>query len=96
MWFGDRSQWPDLKLDTDPENQPDTGQSIPCSSTPHHGAKPINQIFDISHIPPLSNSPQDTATIAAEDSAAAAAQASKEFLPDVRPKDYKVQGWILS
>ena len=79
VWFGDRSQGPDLKSDADSEGQPDTDQNILHSSTPHCGAKPINQTFDISHIPPLSSSPQDAAAIAAEVSVAAAAQASKEF-----------------
>ena len=62
------------------------------SSTPHHGAKPINQTFDISHIPPLTGSPQDTAAIAAEVSAAAAAQASKEFHWMWDPKITKFKG----
>ena len=61
---------PDLKLDTDSEDQPNIGQNILHSSTPHHGAKPINQTFDISHIPPMTGSPQDAAAIAAEVSAA--------------------------
>ena len=77
--FGDRSQVPDLKLDADSEDHPNTGQNIPHSSTPHRSAKPINQTFNISHIPPLTGSPQDTAAIAAEVSAAVATQASKEF-----------------
>ena len=34
----------------------------------------MNQTFDISHIPPMTGSPQDTAAIAAEVSVAAAAQ----------------------
>ena len=77
--FGDRSQVPDLKSDADSQDQPNMGQDIPHSSTPHHGAKPINWTFDISHIPPMTGSPQDAAAIVAEVSAAAAAQASKEF-----------------
>ena len=51
--FGDRSRVPDLKSEADSEDQPNTGQNIPHSSTPHRGAKPINQTFDISHIPPM-------------------------------------------
>ena len=94
--FGDRSQVPDLKSDdADSEDQMTSGQNIPCSSTPHHGAKPMNRTFDISHIPPMTGSPQDTAAIAAEVSAAAAAQVLKEFLPDAGPKDYQVQGRIF-
>ena len=79
VWFGDRSQVPDLKLDADSEDQSMTGQDILHTSTPYCGAKLTNQTFDISHIPPMTGSPQDTAAIAAEVSAAAAAQASKEF-----------------
>ena len=79
VWFGDRSQVPDLRLDADSEDQPMTGQDIPHSSTPHRGAKPMNWTFDISHIPSMTGSPQDTAAIAAEVSAAVAAQALKEF-----------------
>ena len=77
--FGDRSQVPDLRLDANSEDHPNTGQNILCSSTPHCGAKPINQTFDISHIPPLTGSPHDAAAIAAEVSAAVAAQALKEL-----------------
>ena len=79
VWFGDRSQVPDLKSDADSEDQSSVGQNVPRSSTPHHGAKPMNQTFDISHIPPMTGSPQDTAAIAAEVSVAVAAQALKEF-----------------
>ena len=89
--FGERSQVPDLKLDTDSEDQPTMGQDIPHSSTPHCGAKPINQTFDISHIPPITGSPQDAAAIAAEVSAAAA-QASKEFCWMQDPKITKFKG----
>ena len=70
---------PDLKSDADSEDQPNTGQDIPHSSTPHHGAKPINWTFNISHIPTLTGSSQDAAAITAEVSVAVAAQASKEF-----------------
>ena len=62
---------PDLKSDAESEDHPNTGKNIPHSCTPHHGAKPINWTFDISHIPPLSGSPHDVAAIAAEVSAAA-------------------------
>ena len=78
--FGDRLQMPDLKSDdTDSDDQQNSPPTTPCSSTPHHGAKPMNQTFDISWIPNLTGGPQDTAAIAAEVSAVAAAQASKEF-----------------
>ena len=93
IWFGDRSQVPDLKPDvTDSEDQMTSGQNIPHSSTPHHGAKPVNRTFDISHIPPMTGSPQDAAAIAAEVSAAAAAQASKEFHLMRDPKITKFKG----
>ena len=88
--FGDRSQVPDLKSDADSEDQPMIGQDILHSSTPHHGAKPMNRTFDISYILPMTGSPQDAAAITAEVSAAAATQASKDFLWDARPKDYQV------
>ena len=51
----------------------------------------MNQTFDISHIPPMTGSPQDAAAIAAEVSVAAAAQASKGVLPGVGPKNYQIQ-----
>ena len=90
--FGDRSQVPDLRSDTDSEDQSTTGQDILHSSTPHHGAKPINQNFDISHIPPMTGSPHDAAAITAEVSAAAAAQASKEFHWMQDPKITRFKG----
>ena len=68
---------PDLKSDTDSDDQQNLSQANPRSSTPHHGAKPINKMFDVSHILPLTGSRQDAAAIAAEVSVAA--QASKEF-----------------
>ena len=94
--FGDRSQVPDLKLDADSEDQPNTGQNILHSSTPHHGAKPINRTFDISHIPSLTGSPQDVAAIATEVSAAVAAQASKEFCQMQDSKITKFKGRYLA
>ena len=97
IWFGDRSQVPDLKLDdADSEDQTTSGQNIPHSSTPHHGAKPMNRTFDISHIPPMMVSPQDAAAITAEVSAAAAAQASKEFCQMWDPKITKLKGRYLA
>ena len=88
---------PDLKSDdADSEDQTTLGQNIPHSSTPHHGAKPMNRTFDISHIPPMTGSPQDAAAIAAEVSAAAAAQASKEFCWMWDPKITKFKGRYLA
>ena len=55
----------------------------------------MNQTFDISHIPPMTGSPQDAAAITAEVSAAVSCPSIKGVLPDVRPKDYQVQGWIF-
>ena len=77
--FGDRLQVPDLKSDADSDDQQNSPPTTLHSSTPHCGAKPTNQTFDISWIPNLTGGPQDAAAIAAEVSAAAAAQASKEF-----------------
>ena len=96
VWFGDRSQVPDLKSDTDSEDQSSVGQNVPQSSTPHCGAKPMNQTFDISHSPPMTGSPQDTAAIAAEVSVAAAAQAWKEFCRMRDPKITKFKGGYLA
>ena len=78
---------PDLKSDTDPSDPPSPSHTtIPHSSTPHHGAKPLNQTFVISQILPLTGNSQDAATIVAEVSAAAAAQALKEFCHMQDPK----------
>ena len=93
--FGDRSQVPDLKLDADSEDQSSVGQNVLQSSTPHRGAKPMNQTFDISHIPPMTGIPQDAAAIATEVSVAAAAHGVKGIPPDVGPKNYQVEGWIF-
>ena len=83
--FGDRSQVPDLKLDADSEDKSTVGQDVPQSSTPH---------WDISHVPPMTGSPQDAAAIAAEVSAAVAVavQASKEFCQMWDPKITKFKG----
>ena len=54
---------------------------------------PLNQTFDVSGIPPANlDNAQDAATIAAEVSAAAAAQASKEFRCMREPKITKLCG----
>ena len=87
---------PDLKSDADSEDQSTVGQDVLQSSTPHRGAKPMNQTFDISHIPPMTGSPQDAAAIAAEVSVAAAAQASKEFHQMRDPKITKFKGRYLA
>ena len=50
----------------------------------------MNRTFDISHITPITGSPQDTAAITAEVSAAVAAQASKEF-PRMQDKQHLAQ-----
>ena len=70
---------PDLKSDTDSDDQQNSPPTTLRSSTPHCGAKPMNQTFDISQIPTLTGGPQDAAAITAEVSAATAAQVSKEF-----------------
>ena len=91
--FGDRSRMPDLKSeDADSEDQQLSPPTIPRSSTPHRGARPINRTFDVSHIPNLTSVPQDAAAIAAEVSAAAVAQASKEFRRMRDPKITKFKG----
>ena len=84
---------PDLKLDdADSDDQQNSPPIILCSSTPHRGAKPMNQTFDVSQIPTLTSGPQDTAAIAAEVSAVVAAQASKEFHRMRDPKITKFKG----
>ena len=94
--FGDRSQMPDLKSDADSDDQQNSPPTIPHSSTPHRGVKPMNQTFDVSHIPNLTGGPQDTAAIAAEVSAVVAAQASKEFCRMRDPKITKFKGGYLA
>ena len=67
----------------------------PYSSTPFRGSSqvPLNRTFDISGIP-ISNTgnPQDAATIVPEVSAAAVAQASKEFQHMQEPEITKLGG----
>ena len=78
--FGDRPTVPNMKLDgglsdlSIPQNCP-----APYSSTPSRDARPMDKIFDICQILPLSNDSPTAASIAAKVSEAAAAQASKEF-----------------
>ena len=84
---------PDLKSDdADSEDQQTLPPTIPRSSTPHRGKRPRNETFDVSHIPNLTSVPHDAAAIAAEVSAAAAAQASKEFRRMRDPKITKFKG----
>ena len=83
---------PDLKSDANPDDQQNSPPTTLRSSTPHHGAKPMNQTFNISHIPNLTGGPHDTAAIASEVSAAVAAQASKEFHQMQDPKITKFKG----
>ena len=95
VWFGDRSQVPDLKSDADPEDHTSTSQAILHSSMPYHGTHPLNRTFDINQISPLTGGPQDAATIAAEVSAVVAAQVSKGVLPYAQPKDHQIQGQLF-
>ena len=73
---------------------PSTNHLPPYSSTPFHRSSQmlLNQTFDVSGIPPgnIGNA-QDAATIVAEVSAAAAAQASKEFWCMWEPKITKLR-----
>ena len=61
------------------------------SSTPHR-AVPSNRTFDVGTNAPLVDDSRNTATIAAEVSAAAAVQASKEFHRMREPKITKLRG----
>ena len=79
-------------MDADSDEQQISPPTTPHSSTPHRGARPRNQTFDISHIPNLTSVPHDAAAIAAEVSAVAAAQASKEFCRMRDPKIMKFKG----
>ena len=92
--FGDRSNWPDLESDVAGSGAPTSAQLPPYSLTPFCGSSqvPLNRTFDISGIPPANlGNAQDAATIAAEVSAAAAAQASKEFRRMREPKITKLR-----
>ena len=95
--FGDGPKWPDLKSDANLGNQvPPSSHNLPHSSTPYCTSaiptNPLNRTFNISGILPLSGNPQDAATIVAEVSAAAVAQASKEFWHMWEPKITKFKG----
>ena len=69
---------------------------MPHSSTPYRTSiphvNPLNHTFDVSGISPLMSNPKDAATIAAEVSAAAVAQASKGFWCIQEPKITKFKG----
>ena len=90
--FGDRSPVPDLKLGADPKDQMNSSHKMPFALTPYHDTKAVNKTFDISQISPLNSDHQNAATIAAEISAAAAAQASREFCHMHEPKFTKFRG----
>ena len=65
--------------------------------TYHTNSKnPLNCMFNISGILLLSGNPKDAATIAPEVSAAAAAQASKEFQCMQKPRITKFKGGYLA
>ena len=99
--FGDRFKQPDLESDVAESGiTPNTPTSIPTqlparSLTPFRGVSegPMNKTFDISGISPTNlGVPHDAAMIAAEVSAAAVAQASKEFRHMREPKITKLHG----
>ena len=86
--FGDRPNQPDLESDVagtgiSPESPTTVSNQLPAhSSTPYCGTSqgPMNRTFDVSNISPTNfGAAQDVAMIAAEISAAAVAQVSKEF-----------------
>ena len=85
--FGDRPNQPDLELDTaEPGTTPTSPTTIPTqlpahSSTPFCGVSQglMNRTFDVSGISPTNfGAAQDVATIAAEVSAVAVAQACRK------------------
>ena len=99
--FGDRPNQPDLESDVagqgiSPESPTTVPRQQPArSSTPYRGTTqgPMNRTFDVSNISPTNfGAAQDVATIAAEVSAAATAQASKEFRHMWEPKITKLHG----
>ena len=79
-------------MGADPEGQTKIGHERPITSTPFRDDKAMNKTFDISQISPMMSSHQDMVTIAAEVSAAAAAQASREFCQMWEPKIMKFKG----
>ena len=97
----DRPNQADLESDVaGPGTSPTSPTTVPTqlpdhSSTPFHRVSqgPMNRIFDVSGISPTNfGAAQDVATIAAEVSAAAVAQASKEFQHMQEPKITKLHG----
>ena len=99
--FGDRPNQPDLELDASgpgitPESLTTVPTQIPSrSSTPYRGTSQglMNRTFDVSNISPTNfGAAQDAATIAAEVSAAAMAQVSKECWCMWEPKITKLRG----
>ena len=98
--FGDRFKQPDLESDVVESGITPTPTNVPSqiparSSTPFCGVSEglMNRTFDVSGILPTNlGAAHDTATIAAEVSAAAAAQASKEFRHMREPKITKLRG----
>ena len=97
--FRDRPNQPDLELDAaGPGTTPTSPTTVPTqllahSSTPFRGVSQglMNRTFDVSGISPTNfGAAQDAATIAAEVSAAAMAQASKEFRRMQEPKITKL------
>ena len=94
--FGDRSPVPDLKSGADPKDQIKIGHEMPITSMPFRDDKAMNKTFDVSQISPVMSSHQDVVTIAAEVSAAAAAQASREFCQMWEPKITKFKGGYLA
>ena len=80
-----------------PDLDPNVSSSqAPKALTPYHGSSNLNCTFKVSQISPFrSGTQQDAATIAAEVSAAAAAQASKEFHHMCEPKITKLKGGYL-
>ena len=81
--FGDRPNWPDLKLDGDLGDQVPT-HNLPHSSTPYHinPTNPLNYTFYVSGILPLSGNPQELSI--------------KGVLAYAGAQDYQVQGQIFS
>ena len=95
VWFGDRSQQPDLELDTAGLGVPPASHLPPYLSMPFRGSSQIllNCTFDVNGIPVTNiGNAQDAATIVAEVLAAAVAQASKEFWCMREPKITKLHG----
>ena len=99
--FRDRFTQPDLESGIEESGittgipRVTTTQIPACLSTPYCGTSegPMNRTFEVSGIsPPNLGAAHDAATIAAEVSAAAAAQASKEFWRMREPKITKLRG----